>query len=94
MDAVAIAVAGTFGGAWVTAWAQREAKKTAALEKRIQRYRNEVRTRLTEEDVVADWLAELGAANSARAAKTLLRDHAEERRGLNPGIGPSEVRDA
>ena len=91
--AAAIAVFGTLGGGMVTAWAQRDAKKMAALEKRIERYRNEIRARQAQEDIAAEWLYEIGAASSARAAKTLPRDRTEELRGLRPCIGPSEVRD-
>ena len=90
--AAAIAVVGTLGGGMVTAWAQRDAKKMATLEKRIERYRNEIRARQAQEDIAAG-LYEIGAASSARAAKTLLRDRTEELRGLRPDIGPSEVRD-
>jgi hypothetical protein len=91
--AAAIAVVGTLGGGMVTAWAQRDAKNMATLEKRIQRYRNEIRARQAQEDIAAEWLHEIGAASSARVDKTLLRDRTEERRGLRPDIGPSEVRD-
>ena len=90
--AAALAVVGTLGGGLVTAWAQREAKKMAALEKRIQRYRNEIQARQAQENIAAEWLCELGVASSERAAKLLLRDRTEERRGLRPEIGPSGVR--
>ena len=88
----AIAVAGTFGGALVGVLVQRDAKKMAALERRVQRYQHEIRARQAEEDVAAEWLSELGAGNSVLAAKRMLRDRTEERRGLRPGIGPSGVR--
>ena len=91
--AAALAVVGTLGGGLVTAWAQREAKKMAAMEKRVQRYRNEIQARQAQEDIAAEWLCELGVASSERAAKLLLRDRTEERRGLRPEIGPSGVRD-
>lgn len=91
--AAAIAVVGTLGGGLVTVWAQREAEKMASLEKRIQRYSNEIRARQAQEDIAAEWLCELGVASSERAAKLMLRDCTEERRGLRPEIGPSGVRD-
>lgn len=91
--AVAIAVVGTLGGRMVTAWAQRDVKKMATLEKRIQRYRNEIRARQAQENIAAEWLLDIGTASSARVANTLLRDLTEERRGLRPDIRPSEVRD-
>lgn len=34
-----IAVLGTLGGAAVTAWIQRETKKIASLERRVERYK-------------------------------------------------------
>lgn len=40
-----IAVLGTLGGAAVTAWVQRESKKIAALERRVERYKAEIRAR-------------------------------------------------
>jgi hypothetical protein len=91
--ASAIAVAGTLIGAWIAAWAKRESEKKAALEKRIKRYKLEIRARQAEEDVAADWLFELGLASSPRAAKNLLRDRVEKLRGLRPGLNPSEMRD-
>ena len=43
-------------------------------------------------NVAAEWLAELGAATTPRAAKTLLREKTEQQKGLRPGVGPAEVR--
>jgi len=89
-----IAVLGTVGGAFVTAWVQRESKKIASLERRVDRYIAEIRARQAEEEVASEWLAELGAATTPRAAKTLLRERTEQKTGLRPGVGPAEVRDA
>jgi hypothetical protein len=89
-----IAVLGTLGGAAVTAWVQRETKKIAALERRVERYKAEIRARQAQEDVAAEWLAELDVANTPRAAKTLLRERTEQRRGIRPSIGPAEVRES
>ena len=88
-----IAVLGTLGGALVTAWVQRESKKIASLKRRVDRYKAEIRARQAEEEVAAEWLSELGAAISPRAAKTLIRERTEQRKGLRPCIGPAEVRD-
>ena len=82
------------GGAAVTAWVQRETKKIAALERRVERYKAEIRARQAQEDVAAEWLAELDVANTPRAAKTLLRERTEQRRGIRPSIGPAEVRES
>jgi hypothetical protein len=89
-----IAVLGTLGGAFVTAWVQRDSKKITLLESKVGRYRTEIRARQAEEDVAAEWLAELGAATTPRAAKTLLRERTEQQKGIRPGVGPAEVRDA
>ncbi len=88
-----IAVLGTLGGAFVTAWVQRESKKIASLERRVDRYKSEIRARQAEEKVAAEWLAELGVAATPRVAKTLLRERTEQIEGLRPNIGPAEVRD-
>ena len=79
-----IAVLGTLGGAAVTAWVQRESKKIAALERRVERYKAEIRARQAQVDV----------ANTPRAAKTLLRERTEQTRGIRPSIGPAEVRES
>jgi len=89
----AIAVVGTLGGVVIAALIQREAKKIASLERRVERYKAEIRSRQCEEDVAAEWLVELGVADSLPAAKVRLRNRTEERKGLRPNIGPSEVRE-
>ncbi len=90
--AALIAVFGTLGGAFVTSWVQRDSKKITLLQTKVDRYRAEIRARQAEEDVAAEWLAELGAATTPRAAKTLLREKTEQQKGLRPGVGPAEVR--
>ena len=92
--AAVIAVLGTLGGAAVTAWVQRETKKVAALERRVERYKNDIRARQAQENVAAEWLVELGVANTFHAAKRMLRDRTEQRRGIRPSIGPAEVRES
>jgi hypothetical protein len=89
-----IAVLGALGGALVTFWVQRDSKKITSLQRRVDRYRAEIRARQAEENVAAEWLAELGAATTPRAAKTLLRERTEQQKGLRPGVGPAEVRDS
>ena len=76
----------------IDALLQREGRKLAVLERRIERYRLEIQARQAEEDVAAAWLVELGAANSERAAKLALRQRTEIARGIRPSIGPGEVR--
>jgi hypothetical protein len=89
-----IAVLGTLGGAFVTAWVQRDSKRITLLEGKVDRYRTEIRARQAEEEVAVEWLAELGVASTARAAKTLLRERTEQQKGLRPAVGPAEVRNA
>lgn len=87
-----VAVVGSLGGTLIGALIQREGKKLAALERRIERYRLEIQARQAEEDIAAAWLVELGAANSERAAKLALRQRTEIARGIRPSIGPGEMR--
>jgi len=82
---------GTLGGALIGALTQREARKTEALKNKVERYRTEIRARQAEEEVAAEWLFSLGAANTALAAKRTLRRKTEEKRGVRPVIGPKEV---
>lgn len=89
-----IAVLGTLGGAFITAWVHRESKKIASLERKVERYKAEIRARQAEENVAAEWLSELGVAITPRAVKTLLRERTEQRAGLRPSVGPAEVRDS
>ena len=64
-----------------------------ALQRRVDRYRAEIRARQAEEDVAAAWLVELGVASTERAAKLSLRQRTEFERGIRPAIGPAEMRD-
>ena len=88
-----IAVLGTLGGAAVSAWIQRESKKIAALEKRVERYRAEIRARQAEEEEASEWLADLLKAESPNAAKLQLRERTARNRGVRPSLAPSEVRE-
>ncbi len=89
-----IAVLGALGGAAVAAWVQRQTKKIVALKRRVGRYKAEICARQAQEDVAAEWLAELDVANTPRAAKTLLRERTEQRRGIRSSLGPAEVRES
>jgi len=89
--AVVGTLVGTLGGALIGAFAQREAKKIGALERRVERYRNEIRARQAEEDAAARWLFSLNASTSELAAKRELRRRTEVESGLRPFIGPKEM---
>jgi hypothetical protein len=60
--------AGTILGYWL----QREANKIAALERRVERYREDIRARQAEEIVAATWLHELGVGGTQNSAKMAL----------------------
>jgi len=77
----------------MTFWVQRDSKKITSLQRKVDRYRAEIRARQAQEDVAAEWLAELGAATTPRAAKILLREKTELLKDLRPMVGPAEVRD-
>jgi ABC-type phosphate transport system auxiliary subunit len=87
----AVAVVGTLGGALIGALSQREAKKISMLERRLERYRNEIRARQAEEEAAARWLFSLNASTSELAAKRELRRRTEVESGLRPFIGPKEM---
>jgi hypothetical protein len=86
-----IAVAGTISGALIGAFIQREGKKLERLERKVERYRDEIRARQAEEDVATEWLAELKIAVSPHAAKLALRQRTYDERGVRPCITPSEL---
>ena len=62
------------------------------MQRRIDRYRAEIRARIALEETAIGWLIELGVSSSPEAAKIKLRDRTEAERGLRPIIPPSEVR--
>jgi hypothetical protein len=87
-----IAVIGTLAGAVIGALSQREAKKIGVLERRIERYKREIRARQAEEETAAKWLCSLlPPGSSALAAKRQLRRRTEKESGLRPFIGPKEM---
>lgn len=88
-----VVLVGTLGGVVATAWMQRDSKKMASLNRMIEKYRYEIRSRQAQEVVVSEWLVELGAANTAESAKRKLRDRTEKMKGLRPKIGRVEVQD-
>ena len=87
-----VAVVGTLGGALIGAFAQREAKKIGKLERKVERYEDEIRARQVEEDAAAEWLFSLNASTSAQAVKIELRDRTEQECGLRPVITPSQMK--
>lgn len=87
-----IGASGVIAGAFLGSWLQREAKKIASLERRIDRYRTEIRARQAEEGVAAKWLHELGVGSTENSAKLALRERTELETGQRPSIGAAEVR--
>lgn len=88
-----IALLGTLAGAYLGIWSQRETKRIKSMERRIDRYKQEIRARQAEEDIACEWLVETGLATSIRAAQLALRERTESQRGLRPTVPPSEVVD-
>ena len=86
-----ITVVGTLAGTFIGIWSQRENKRLQALQRRIERYRQEIRARQAEEDIACEWLVEAGQAPSHRAALLALRERTESDRGLRPTLSPREV---
>lgn len=86
-----IIVVGTLAGTGMGIWSQRETKRLAAMERRIERYKQEIRARQAGEDIACQWLVELNAAKTVRAALLALRQRTEDERGLRPTLSPNSV---
>ena len=71
---------------------QREAKKMQMMQRRIDRYRSEIRARIAVEEAAIAWLIESGVSGSPQVVKVKLRDRTEVSSGLRPVIPLSEVR--
>lgn len=89
-----IAVLGTLGGGVITAWVMRDSRKFESLQRRVERYSAEIRASQAEEEAGCEGLVVLGAASTPIAAKNMLRDRTEQRKGLRPSIGPAAVKRA
>ena len=87
-----IAVVGTLAGSVLGIISTREAKKVGRLERKIERYKNDIRARQAEEQIAARWLCELGIAPTEVAAKIKLRERTEQETGLRPEIPPNGIR--
>jgi G:T-mismatch repair DNA endonuclease (very short patch repair protein) len=61
------------------------------MERRIERYKQEIRAIQAGEDVACVWLVELNAAKTVRAALLALRQLTEGERGLPPTVSPNSV---
>jgi hypothetical protein len=86
-----IAALGTIAGIVIGIWSQRQHKFVAALERRVDRYKAEIRARMAEEDVACDWLVEAGLAQTHRRAMMALRDRTEALKDLRPNMTPRDV---
>jgi hypothetical protein len=85
-------VLGTLGGTLIGLLANRQARRMLRLERRVKRYRSDIRARQSEENIAACWIVELGGAGSLQVAKRKLRERTEQETGLRPFIEPSEVK--
>ena len=88
-----ISVLGALGGAYLGAHTHQQASRIHRLERRIERYRAEIRARMAEEDVACAWLVEQGIAATEHAAKLQLRERTETKHGVRPSMTPREVKD-
>lgn len=86
-----VSVIGSLLGVFLSYWIVRDQRKFSAMERRVERYKRDIKARIAEEEVAAAWLFELGVAESTRSAKLKLRDRAQNERGLRPFISPSEI---
>ena len=86
-----ITLIGTLAGTGLGIWSQRETKRLAGMERRIDRYKQEIRARQAGEDIACQWLVEVGAAQTHRTAMFALRQRTEDERGIRPAISPNEV---
>lgn len=93
VSAALISVLGALGGAYIGSQSNQHAERLAKVERRLERYRAEIRARQAQEKEMCIWLVELEEAESERAAKLKLRERTEARSGLRPRVAPNEVAD-
>ena len=86
-----ITVVGTLAGTGLGIWSQRETKRLAAMERRIEKYKQEIRARQVGEDTACEWLIELGAGKTPRAVLLDLRQRTEDKHGVRPTMSPRDV---
>ena len=88
-----ITIVGGLGCTGLGIWFSRAIKKIAAMQRTIERYRQEIRARQALEDVTCQWLVELGVSNTPRSAMLTLRQRTEAERQLRPTMSPRDVAD-
>ncbi len=86
-----ITIVGGLGCTGLGIWFSRETKKIAAMQRTIERYRQEIRARQAVEDVACQWLVELGVSNTPRAAMLILRKRTKEEHKLRPAMSPRDL---
>ena len=87
-----ILVIGTLGGASIGVWSQREAKRLAGLQRRVDDLKAEIHARQCEEDVACGWLVELGANSSEQGAKLALHNRTEQEHSTRPRMSPGNLK--
>lgn len=96
MDSVTISsligVLGTLLGSLITLLSQRDIRKISSMERKIDKLRREVIARQAQENVICQWLVELGQAKSVQSAQISLRNRAEQETGLRPSMSPSHLK--
>lgn len=79
-------------GGWVFSYfVYRDAKRMEALERKTDKYANEIKARIALEGVACDWISELNS-ESAQSVKMKLRDKAESAVGMRPTMSGSDFR--
>ena len=86
-----VGVIGSLLGVALSYWIVRDQRKFAAMARRVERYKRDIKARIAEEEAASLWLVELGVAESTRSAKIKLRDRTQTESGLRPFISPSEI---
>ena len=69
---------------------QRDAKRSASLERKLTRHEDEVRARIALEKTACEWLSEL-TEKPPHATKLERRKRLQERSGLRPKLADSDL---
>jgi hypothetical protein len=81
----------TLAAAWIGYLAQSQKKKLARLEKTLEKYKDEIKSRMYLERVAMRLIREQGICASERAAQSLLREKTRLACDLTPAMSPGEV---
>jgi hypothetical protein len=78
-------------GGWIFSYfVLRDSKRLLRLERSIEKYKNEIRARIYEENIACNLIAELDCT-PAQTIKKNLRDRTESEFGIRPNMKPSDL---